>query len=441
MSLAFGVARASITPTMPVGLAGYFTVRMWDHVLDDILVQALAFGHEHAATMVLVQLDLVTPPMDVVAAVRQRCADRHGLAPERLVFCASHTHTAPVVRPGRPGGNPEYNAFLVDRVTETVAAAVADMHPGTLETGLARDDRFAFNRRYWMKDGTVVTNPPRRDPGIDRPEGPIDPCIPLLACCSDGRKQVLIANISNHADTIGGCGVSADWHGFVRRTLEKEHPGLRVITLTGCEGNINHFDPQGDAEQSGYDISRRIGEGYAESIMAAWNDMKPSSSTAVAHLAAEFEVGPREITDDELRQARADAEAYTFDPDKDLTSEDLATRSPAALKYFADHLLQVAADRSNKRFEVHAARLGDAVLVTLPGEPFVEYGLAIREEMPAGTPVLVAALGDGRATYIPNRFNYGRGGYEVTPRCSPYAMATGETMRQTVRDLLDRLPG
>ena len=36
----------------------------------------------------------------------------------------------------------------------------------------------AFNRRFWMDDGTLATNPPYQDPGIVRAAGPIDPEVP-----------------------------------------------------------------------------------------------------------------------------------------------------------------------------------------------------------------------------------------------------------------------
>ena len=61
-----------------------------------------------------------------------------------------------------------------------------------------------------MKDGTVLTNPGKLNPDIVRPEGVIDPEIPLMAVKQDGMMRLIVANISNHTDTIGGDLVSAD---------------------------------------------------------------------------------------------------------------------------------------------------------------------------------------------------------------------------------------
>ncbi len=426
-----GFSRRVVTPRVPVSLAGYFTLRYWTEVADDLLVQAVAFRQDGRAA-VLMQFDLVSVSNEIMAGVRARCADIPGLRPEHLLFTASHTHTAPEIRGHRRGGNPVYTAWLIEEAAAAVHAALDDLRPTRLLVGRAEDDRFAFNRRYWMADGTVVTNPPRRDPRIVRPEGPTDPEIGLLALDREGAGRVLLASLVNHADTISGCAVSADWHGFLRRSLEADD--LSVVTLTGTSGNINHFDPQGPDEQSGYAVARRIGEGYAASIAAALPGLRPGGEGFRA-AAATFVTGPREISPEELAEARAQSAAYSFDESRQLTSEDLATGSPAALKYFADRLLEVAADRRDRELEVHALWLGDTTLVTLPGEPFVEIGLAIKRGMMAGRPALLATLNQD-VTYIPNGNCFGRGGYETTARCSPYSMATADYLLRAVRGLL-----
>ena len=55
-----------------------------------------------------------------------------------------------------------------------------------------------------------------------------------------------------------------------------------------------------------------------------------------------------------------------------------------------------------------------------------------------GYPTVIAALNQDVA-YIPNRFNYGRGGYETTPRCSPYSTATGDNLLAAVQSMLQAL--
>lgn len=432
--LQMGHARRVITPEVPVSLAGYFNLRMWTGVLDDLLVQAVALGQGEQMA-VLVQFDLVSASNEFMAAVREGCADIRTLAPENMLFTASHTHTAPEIRAFRRGGSAEFSRFVVTQAVAAVHQACESMEPVETAVGEANDDRFAFNRRYWMADGAVVTNPPRRDPGIDKPEGPTDPAIGLVSFRRRDGDTVLLANIVNHADTTTGCLVSADWPGALRRRLEDSVPGLSAVPLIGTSGNINHFDPSGPGEQSGPEAARRIGEGYAESILAALGALSPNPSPRLQATHSTFVTGPREIDQDELEAAKEDAARYKFDDSVTLTSEDLATRSPAALKYFADSLLAVATDRRERQLELHALRLGDACILTLPGEPFVEIGLKIKDEIVRACPTLVATLNQDMG-YIPNRFNFGRGGYETTPRCSPYSVDTADHLLRGVERMV-----
>ena len=127
------------------------------------------------------QFDLVSASNAIMAAVREGCADVAGLRPEHILFTASHTHTAPEIRGHRRGGNPDYTAFVVEQAVAAVHEAFADLRPARLRRGRTEDGRFVFNRRYWMADGTLVTNPPRRDPHSVRPGGPVDAEIGLLA--------------------------------------------------------------------------------------------------------------------------------------------------------------------------------------------------------------------------------------------------------------------
>jgi len=46
--------------------------------------------------------------------------------------------------------------------------------------GMGHEDRLTFNRRYWMKDGTVRTNPGYKNPDIVRPAAPIDPDVGVM---------------------------------------------------------------------------------------------------------------------------------------------------------------------------------------------------------------------------------------------------------------------
>ena len=88
---------------------------------------------------------------------------------------------------------------------------------------------------------------------------------------------------------------------------------------------------------------------------------------------------------------------------------------------------------------------GDAVLASLPSEPFTEIGLELRKGIFGGRLCLVASHGNGTGGptysggYIPNPWNYGRGGYEDTPRSNPFSMKSADVLLGAWRELAKEL--
>lgn len=451
MKIQFGVGRRCVNPQVPISLAGYFNVRMWDKVLDDLEVRALVFKHgpDYAA---ILQFDLVTVPLFLCDLILDgvRKAGIRELSRENLLICATHTHTGPEVRNGRNGSNSEYVPFAAGRAVEALQDAIGSLREGELVCGQTADPRFIFNRRYWMKNGKVLTNPGKLNAAIRRPEGEIDPDIPLLGIRCNGKLAVLVSSIVNHTDTIGGNGVSADWPGFLRRALEGDMgESSMLMPLVGASGNINHFDVSTDMPQTQYAEARRIGTGYAETIRKAIPTLLPVKGDSFRYVFGEANACPREISEEEIAEAKAVMAKY---PDEDInggadmTSEDLAKGAPVVLKYFASVLLNQADYREPQRFFLTGFSFGSSVVIaSLPSEPFTEIGLTLRKEIFAGRICMVAALANGTGSYhcgggyIPNAWNYGRGGYETTPRSNPFSMKTSAVLLEKWRELSDRV--
>ena len=451
MKIEFGIARRCINPAVPVSLAGYFNIRMWDHVLDDLEVRAVVFkqGPVFAA---LLHFDLVTVPLymcdQILDGIRQ--AGITEITRENLTLSTIHTHTGPEVRIGIAGFNPDYPPFAVKMAVEALCEAFRNLREGELVCGQTADARFLFNRRYWMKNGRVMTNPGKLNPEIVRPEGEIDPEIPLLGIRRNGKLEVLLCSIVNHTDTIGGTGVSADWNGFLRRILEKElGPGSMVCPFIGASGNINHFDVSTDRNQTCYEEAERIGAGYAETIRAALPGLHELSGDSMRTVFGEVAVMPREISESEIANARAVIEKYKdtdINAGADMTSEDLAKGAPAVLKFFAEKLLAQASCREKQRLYLTGIAFGSSVMIaSLPSEPFTEIGLAVRKMIFPDRICLMATLANGTGSYrtaggyIPNAWNYGRGGYEDTPRSNPFSVKTAEAVLAKWRMLAGEL--
>lgn len=445
----FGLGRRVITPRKPVTLAGYFNVRPWEKILDDLFVRVAAFKQDGRWAFII-QFDLLYVKRELHAAVLRALADA-GIAavrPENTIMTATHAHTAPEQAAEGEGCDPEYIPFAVSQTVEAMREALDDMAPGTFEYGMVREHRFQFNRRFWMKNGSVITNPGKLNPGILYVEGEIDPEIPLLAARRDGKIKLLIANIVNHTDTIGGNDVSADWPGFLARDLAgRLDDDIFVIPLIGAAGNINHFDVSTDRPQASYAEAERIGRGYAAVIHEGLGKLR-SFEPSLRTVGAELVLPARRPDADEIAEAEAVMARY---PDlnvdglagANLTSEDLASGSPLVLKFFAANLLEMAGRTDQFPGWLTGIFFGPVAIASLPGEPFVEIGLALRKGLLSGVTAMAASLSNGFGNahgpvgYIPNIWNYGRGGYETAPRSNRVAKNSADLILQAWRRLLE----
>ena len=442
-----GWGRHDITPQVPVSLAGYFNIRIWDKVLDRLEARAIVFKQQNKIAGI-VNMDLISSSQMLVDRVMPKIADLGCFSKENLIFNSTHTHTGPEIRFAHLPGADECAEQVAEGVSQALRAALNDLQEAELVQGAAWDDRFIFNRRYWMKSGGVVTNPGKLNSDILRPEGTVDPEIPMLGVKRNGKLALLIANIVNHSDTIGGCSVSADWPGFARRIIESQmDKDFMFAPIIGTAGNINHFDVSTDMDQTCYAEAERIGTGIASTIMAAIPSLKKAYDMPLETRFAEVYVPAHEVTDGEYAEALATIEKYKDEPDvtdsDNLTSEDLARKLPKVLKYFAKQVILMRDQPKNTTFPLPGIFVGGAAIIGVPGEPFVEIGLEIRKKIFCDYRTIVAGHGPSgnpqlAGGYIPNSWNYGRGGYEPQARSNPYSVKGSELMLGALRKMAGR---
>ena len=225
-----GAARADITPTRPIRLAGYAARKTpTGKIAQRLYAKALAIG-EADQLAVLVSVDNCGVPEPVVAAVAKRLAASIGVARDRFVLVSTHTHSAPALRGYAPmlfdGPLPEeqqnrmveYTDGLIDTVVALVERAVRGRKPGRLARCQGQV-RFAVNRRV-LAEG--------RWRGFGRQAGgPVDHDLPVLRITDgQGRLLCVVANYACHCTGAGlADGVCGDWAGYAQEYIEADHPG------------------------------------------------------------------------------------------------------------------------------------------------------------------------------------------------------------------------
>jgi len=432
-SIRYGYAERVITPREKISLAGYFRNRFWDSVKDDLFVKALYLesGDQRA---LLVSFDLCFLSSHVDEAVA-KAAGEAGIPAAHIIACATHTHTGPALESRWVESNPAYTERLCELSREAVAEAVHHPREGAFFSGRFDESRYVFNRRYWMKDGRVQTNPGKRNPDVDKAEGGIDPEVHLAVFGeTKGKYEVLLVNLANHVDTIGGTAVSSDWPGVMRRRLVKEGVAKHVLFLLAPSGNLNHFDIKSDDPQTSYAEAERLGGAYAESILKHLGCLKEHPNPSLKVNAEALSIQPRVLLPAEMEAARRSIDRGGAE--RAFTSEDFA-RDPDLIKtVFAKEIFEHDRTRPVHRLTMTHLDLGACHLLSLPGEPFFEIGTAIR----AGSdrPVMLASLtGGSYRSYIPMAPCLGRGGYETESMSSPCAPDTAQRLVEAASRLIE----
>ena len=284
-----------------------------------------------------------------------------------------------------------------------------------------------------MTDGSVGWNPGKLNPKILKPAGPIDPEVSIVHVKSQSeppRPLATYVNYAVHLDNIGGLKISADMPGTLSSLLALvKGPEMITVYTTGCCGDINHINVHWAEPQHGFENSARMGIMLAGAVLEAWPDLKP--------------VGPGRL--------RVKREIVPL-PLPAISREDVATagqivarhrdpkaKQPTFLEAVQGYKVLDVEARQGKPIdvEVQVIALGrELAWVSLPGEVFVELGLAIKQDSPFSH-TIIAELANGSIGYIPTRRAYTQGNYEVvSARC---AEGSGELLVNTAIHMLKEL--
>lgn len=413
-----GFAREIITPERHLPLMGYLNPRFNCGVLDDLFVKVLLFDDGNTFGGI-VSYDLCAVTFELINTVRQELQSQNIDVTDNLLFCCTHTHTGPyTLNSVNQNYSSEYINMLGRQTLRAFIRARANLTPSSLWYGSVKNNPYAFNRRYYMKDGSVVTNPGKMNPDIVRPEGEVDREIGIIKLTKDDMTEAIIVNICNHSDTIGGNYVSADWPGRMEKAIQQAFGyEVPVITLIGASGNINHFDVVSRKNQTCYREAERIGKGYAKILLNAMRRLQHCDGDHFELVKNTFEIIGRTIPTAELNSAKELMTVAVTKTDQALTSEDIVKGSNAIRRCFAAQLLAFHEREEGKvrNFNLLIFKFGsELAIASVPGEPFTEVGIAIKRH--AGRKLtMVVAHANGKAGYLPLPECFDRGGYEILP--------------------------
>ncbi len=437
-SIKIGWASTDITPIGAIGdrvaLIGNFRERITGTVHDPIQATVLVIEATNGQCAALVSLDLALATDHMIALTRQKLAEKvPGFPLNSLVLAATHVHTAPNIRlPGETylgdgffdwgKDNPEVittEAYL-DFLTERVASAIDESWRSRAPGGLAfRVGRIAVPhcRRVCYKDGSTAMYGNTGTPEFLRIEGQADNGAEIVvAYNAENRLTGVLVNLACPAQVIEGNDfISADLWGSVRRQWS-ECPF--VLPLCGAAGDITMRDL---VRRDRMEPSTRSFEGMDElagrivrELKYVISTIKPEDVQAdllVEHITRGIMLPIKTVTKAHYREARQ----TLADSSKDALTYDRFLAAGSVKRY------QLQAQTTEVEMELHALRLGKAVLVTNSFELYQDYGMQIKARSPA-VQTIITQLSGGHMGYLPTEVAVSGGGYSasvVSGYCGP----------------------
>lgn len=398
-----GVSEVDITPSLGSTIPGYFVDRKSTGVIDRLYAKALVVDQDGSAVAFVV-LDVIKVPGPLVANIRARVGRFTDIPPGRVMVSATHTHTGPAVATSTfLSADEAYLEWLAVKAADAVILAYRDRREARIGFGAGHEADIAFHRRFFMKDGTVRTNPGLRNPDIDRPAGPIDPEVGVIRIDdADGRPMGVVTNYAVHTDTVGGTQYCADFPGELSVVLKKVL-GEQTVSLfmMGASGNINHYDVLGGRKEDYAKPSRhylKMGRILAGEVLKVREKIVTSGEAAVKELKTNITLSYRQPTEQQIEAAQAN----------------LANLPEGHVeRNFAKELLEAARrGEGTTEAEIQTIAVGEAAVVGLPAEIFVEFGLQIKAGSPYGLTIINELCNGNAGTYVCTKEAYRLGGYE-----------------------------
>lgn len=240
-----GYARSNISPLEPCPLSGFGSGRnrISNRIMDELYASCIALSDAEGNTALVFSLDQQRPQEEVIAELRTAVTEATGLAADKILFCATHSHSTPDLYMTNMPVIPRYRKLMQEKCAEAAVAALADRKSATFEVGSMDTDRLNFIKHYKQANGHFVG-----DNFGDEKESPIVDHVSkvyskmhVIKIVRAGSKDLVICNFRSHPTLTGGTNkleVSSDFVGPMRDSVEKQLD-CDFVFFQGACGNIN----------------------------------------------------------------------------------------------------------------------------------------------------------------------------------------------------------
>lgn len=318
---------------------------------------------------------------------------------ERVLICALHQHDAPLTdlyaqellaQVGLAGEmfDPKFERDCVERTANALRESLKHARRVThLGIGKSKVERIASSRRLVLDDGRVTydrgSNGGSRAFNRDAPVGLIDLWLRTLSFWDNETPVAAMHAYATHPMSYyGKGGVTWDFIGIARDLMQREHPGIFQIYVSGCSGDVT-----AGKFNDGSPANRPV---LAQRLLAA---MKHSWASTKKHPLERLAFRNTQL-------------ALLFRPGKSHTSEAMtkvlndknATKNNRILA--AMGLASRRRISAGQKIDFPCLDFGSAQIVLFPGETFVGYQLMAQRQH-SDSFVLSIGYGECWPGYIP----------------------------------------
>jgi len=383
-----GMSRVEITPPTGLGMYGYGNRKGGaTGVLDPLMARVLVLEAADKR-LALVVMDLGEPPAaEWIKRLREDVAKSSGIS--YALVAATHTHSGPEIRDEYP---PREAPDWESGVLEKVGRAIDDAHQHAVDARIGTgygSVLIGHNRLRQESDGRIAWFE-RNNTMV--PTSPVDPTVSVLRVDSAAGKPIaILVNYACHPVVFGSDNLqySADYPGVMVKTVERELGDEPLaMFLQGGDGDINPYYAVHPLDQDAVKMrdwtGERLGREAARVAKAIRTESVPDASLDYSEDTLDF--------------------AWRWNPERfrQAVGQSWGPKAAAAFdrRYALGLHAPVATVLVNKRI----------ALMTVPGEPFVDYQIDWRNRCPVRDAFFMGYANDALG-YFPTIRAASLGGY------------------------------
>ena len=329
--LSAGVARVEVTPPVGSPMGGYSAREGPSTGVHDPLYATVLVLKSAGMTVAVISCDLRSFPSErIITLARERKLADH------ILIAVTHNHSGPLTWEDKSWPSPERSWFAdtEDKILQALETATKQMFPARIAAGLG-EVYLGHNRRQVSAE-TKVTMLWRN--AEKKPTAPLDPTVGVIRVDdATGKPRAIIVNYACHAVVLGPDNrlISADYPGYLARRIERELDGALCLFTQGGAGDINPYLDKQPVAQNGFGEAEKMGNALAAAALTVARKLKPPANDNARLLAA--------------------AEVLSF---RDRWDSQKTIRAGLTTLLINDQI----------------------AIASLPGEPFVDLQIALRDK-------------------------------------------------------------